>query len=34
LRGIDVVPAPLSEVVGKIRTVPQKYYAIAEAFFG
>jgi ATP-dependent phosphofructokinase / diphosphate-dependent phosphofructokinase len=34
LRGIDVVPAPLSEVVGKIRTVPPEYYAIAEAFFG
>jgi phosphofructokinase-like protein len=34
LRGTDVVASPLEEVVGKLRTVPREYYALAEAFFG
>ena len=34
LRGTAVVAAPLDEVVGKLRTVPREYYALAEAFFG
>ena len=34
LRGTVVVAAPLEEVVGKLRTVPPEYYALAEAFFG
>jgi ATP-dependent phosphofructokinase / diphosphate-dependent phosphofructokinase len=34
LRGDDVVPAPLSDAAGKLRTVPREYYALAEAFFG
>jgi phosphofructokinase-like protein len=34
LRGTDVVASPLDEVVGKLRTVPREYYALAEAFFG
>ena len=34
LRGDDVVPVPLDEAAGKLRTVPREYYALAEAFFG
>ena len=34
LRGVDVVPVSLDEAVGKLRTVPRSYYALAEAFFG
>ena len=34
LRGDDVVPVPLDDAAGKLRTVPREYYALAEAFFG
>ncbi len=33
LRGVDVIPVPLTEAVAELKTVPRDYYALAEAFF-
>ena len=33
LRGVEVIPVPLTEAVAELKTVPRDYYALAEAFF-
>lgn len=34
LRGIEVVPVPLAEAVGTLKTVPEDQYGVARLFFG
>lgn len=34
LRGSSILPVPLSEMVGKVRTVDDAFYEMAEVFFG
>lgn len=34
LQGRNIVPVPLEDAVGKLKTVPQDYYKMAEIFFG
>jgi len=34
LRGSSIVPVPLEEMVGKVRTVDDAFYEMAEVFFG
>ena len=34
LRGNDIVPVPLDDAVGELKTVPPELYDVAEVFFG
>ena len=34
LRGNDVIDIPLAEAVAELKTVPERWYDVAKAFFG